>query len=126
MKKNFLLINALPAESHADCHIKGSINVPLNKLEEFAKNLDKNLEIIVYCARYACPISKNAWHLLHKMGFANVRAYEGGMLEWHQAGLPSEGPCKAEYLSGPKEQSLEKDPEVATISLEELKKKIID
>lgn len=124
MSKNFFLINVLSAESHADCHIKGSISVPFEKLEEFAKKLDKNAEIIVYCARYACPMSKNAWKLLKKMGFTNIKAYEGGILEWHQAGLATEGPCKSDFLSGPKEQPTETDPEVITISLDELKAKL--
>jgi rhodanese-related sulfurtransferase len=124
VNKNFFLINVLPSESYADCHIKGSISVPLEKLEEFAQKLDKNAEIVVYCARYACPLSKKAWKLLKKLGFVNIKAYEGGILEWHQTGLATEGSCKSDFLSGPKEQPTERDPEVVTISLDELKKKL--
>lgn len=123
MNGKFLLINALNAETFNDCHIKGSINIPLAKLPEAAKQLDKNSEIVAYCASVQCPISRKAWHILHDLGFTNVRAYEGGMREWKKNGLPTEGPCKADYLTS-EGKPLPEDKEVKTISLQELKKKL--
>jgi len=117
MNNKFLLINALTKESYQDCHIKGSINIPLDDLKKEAQKLDKNSEIIVYCANYECPVSKEAWHVLKDLGFKNIRAYEGGMREWFEAGLPTEGAC-THY----KRKS--DDPAVLTITAEELRKKM--
>ena len=94
-----LVINVLSSDTYTDCHIKGSKNVPLDKLADLAKNLDKKQPIVVYCASYECPVSRKAWELLHKLGFKNIWAYEGGMAEWVQMGFPAQGSCKADYLS---------------------------
>lgn len=119
MKNNFLVINALAKDSYDDCHIKGSINVPLDHLESYVKDIPRDAEIIVYCAHYACPVSREAWHLLNNLGFAHIKAYEGGMREWYQHKFPSVGKCKSEYLHE-KNNPEEFDKVVATISAQEL------
>ncbi len=83
---------------YADCHIKGSINVPYDNLVEYTKDLPKDTEIVVYCASYVCPMSRRAYTLLKDQGFTNIRAYEGGAAEWHKLGYPTEGPAKMIYL----------------------------
>ncbi len=88
-----LIINVLPANYYEDCHIKDSISVPYDNLSQYAKDLEKNQKIVIYCAHAACALSHRAWHLLHDMGFTDVYAYEGGIAEWKKSGLPSEGPC---------------------------------
>ncbi|HZW61469.1 MAG TPA: rhodanese-like domain-containing protein [Candidatus Babeliales bacterium] len=93
-----MVINTLSREAYDDCHIKGSTSIPLNDLLTVTRNWDKNKEIIVHCAQYSCPISKQAYKLLIDNGFKNVSAYEGGMREWAQKKFPSEGSCKMEYL----------------------------
>jgi rhodanese-related sulfurtransferase len=123
MQKELLLINALGVEAFADCSIKGSVNVPLKDLVNYAKNLDKNTEIIVYCAHAHCSVSRQAWHTLHKLGFNNVKAYEGGMREWFKLGLPCVGLCKQDYLQQPLPKA-ESDGQVTTISVQELRNKI--
>jgi rhodanese-related sulfurtransferase len=123
MKKNFLIINVLDTQSYDDCHIKGSINVPLSRLDDFAKKLDRTTEIVVYCANYMCPISKKAWYILNALGFTNVKAYEGGIREWFQLGLPCEGTCTDPHLKD-QTQKPSQDPKVITISAQELAAKI--
>lgn len=116
------IINVLSPYYYQDCHIKGSINMPLEHLETSSKSLDKNEEIIVYCAHYQCPASKKAWHLLHSLGFTNLKAYEGGIVEWHQLGYPTVGPAKESYLKQAHEKT--NDNSVVTITAQELLKKI--
>ena len=121
---NPYIINVLGAETHHDCHIKNTINAPLSLLAAYVKELPKDTELIVYCASYACPLSRKAWQLLTDLGFTNVYAYEGGINEWHQKGYPCEGPCKKEYLEEQHERPLEVEGIIKEISAEELKKKL--
>jgi rhodanese-related sulfurtransferase len=117
------VINVLSPEVYQDCHIKGTINVPHDRLADFVQNLPKDTEIIVYCAHYQCPLSKQSAHLLMNLGFTNVKAYEGGIVEWYQDGLPVEGRCQMEFLQQ-RHQKQESDPRVPEISEEELQRKL--
>jgi rhodanese-related sulfurtransferase len=66
--------------------------VPLDKIgsEVPATNLPKNAEIVVYCGGPKCRQSCMAAKKLVKLGYANVRAYEGGLEERKAAGLTVE------------------------------------
>lgn len=137
MSTQFFLVNVLdPQYYYEDCHIRGSINVSLDNLEDWAKNLDKETRIVVYCASYVCPMALTAYMKLHAMGFVNVWVYEGGMNEWYHMNLPVEGPCRQPYLvdmvqnhpandDAGKEQQIAMAPsDVQKINIEELKKMI--
>ena len=123
LMSKLLIINALAPEAYDDCHIAGSINAPLATLESYVKNIPKDTEIVVYCAHYECPVSRNAWHLLKKLGFTNIFAYEGGMAEWKKKRYPSQGNCKSEYLEE-KHSPKESDKSVKTITAEQLLQKL--
>jgi rhodanese-related sulfurtransferase len=116
-----IVINALSKNYYDECHIEGSISVPLDKIESYAQKLDKKTPIVVYCASYSCPISEKAWRIFTALGFTTVWAYEGGIAEWNQKKYPCVGSCQEDYLS-----RQEKPPkrDVKTISAEELKKKM--
>lgn len=92
---NFTLINVLSEEQFRKEHIEGSQNVPVvspdfeKKVEWLTGARDKPL--VVYCASAECTASKEAAEKLEKAGFEKVRAYEGGMKEWKEAGYPVEG-----------------------------------
>lgn len=118
--KKPLIIYTLDNEGYQDCHIKGAINVPVDELKNYAKKLDKDQEIVVYCARYECPVSKQAYHILKDLGFTHVKAYEGGIVEWFQLGYPVEGICKR---SGLHQRTVKKAPEkgIKTLTAQELK-----
>ncbi len=116
-----LIINVLSPEYYNDCHIVGSINVPLEKLKDFAQKLDKETNIVVHCSSYMCKASVEAWKILHELGFKNVWAYEGGINEWYHLGLPVDGMCKQKYLVETIEKNHE-EQEIAVINAEELKK----
>lgn len=97
--KELLVLNVLSKEAYDDCHIMGSQSIPLADLKSASSGWDKGKEIVVYCANYHCSASKEAYLKLTVLGFTNVRAYEGGMREWRDAGYSSEGPCKKSYLT---------------------------
>ena len=122
--KRLRVINVLTPEYYEDAHIKGSINVPLKELKDFAQHTDKQVPLVVYCVGYVCPASAQAWHTLHELGFQEVYAYEGGMNEWYHAGLPTEGPCKEKYLENKIEQTEKQDTSLQTITTQELKTKM--
>lgn len=117
--KKLLVINVLAKDTYADCRIKGSINVPFDHLATYAKDLSKDQPIVVYCASYVCPVSTHAWRELHKLGFKNIWAYEGGITEWRQKKLPTEGSCKLSYLQEIYEPAQAKQ-DIKHISAEEL------
>jgi rhodanese-related sulfurtransferase len=93
------VLGSTPTEYYNDAHITGSIHIPLDKLEEATRGWDKNTHIIVYCANYMCSSSREAVRMLSKLGFKDVRAYEGGMAEWHKKGYPTEGLARQAYLN---------------------------
>lgn len=64
--------------------IPGSHRVPLDLVGRYVAHnrVPKGAEIIVYCAGPECPMSRMAAEKLRKLGFTNVKAYEGGVQEW--------------------------------------------
>jgi rhodanese-related sulfurtransferase len=130
-EQSLYVINVLDKESYDDCRIAGSINVPFDQVETFAKDLDRSAELVVYCANYMCTASMAAAQKLKDMGFENVWAYEGGTAEWYQMNMksegkyPVEGACQASYLSAANEKPADEGhPAVAIISAEELHQKM--
>ena len=89
-KERFILWNTLGKEYYrADANIPGSKWIPVDKVAEEAKNIgDKNEAIVTYCGGPKCPSSKQAAEKLVSLGFTNVSAFEGGLQEWSEAGLP--------------------------------------
>lgn len=125
-KSGLYVINVLDKEHHTDCHIKDSVNVELDALENFVKDLDKDTaELVIYCSNYMCTASGFAAQQLKEMGFKHVWAYEAGMAEWYQKGLPVEGPCKKGYLEKIIEKpGLDQKEDIGIISTDELARKM--
>lgn len=84
--------NVLTDEYFGGEMIPGSRRVPLDQVgREVARGaLAKDAEVVVYCAGPKCPQSRYAAEKLAELGFTNVRAYEGGIEEWKQAGYDIE------------------------------------
>lgn len=78
-KGNAKIIDVSAAEKFAQSHIKGAVNVPLENLEAYMSNLDKNEEYHIVC-RLGIR-STQATETLTKAGF-KVHNVEGGMNEW--------------------------------------------
>jgi len=73
------LIEVLNEEKYNKEHIKGAINIPLNRIATESKDkFEKDDEIVVYCSDEDCTASPTAAKKLDKQGFRNVFDYEGG------------------------------------------------
>jgi rhodanese-related sulfurtransferase len=92
--ENLIVINVLRPESYANCHIPGSINIPGHELHSKTHDWNRDQKIVVYCASYECPAGQNAYNRLINLGFTNVLEYPGGIKEWFEMGLETEGPCQ--------------------------------
>ncbi len=99
LKQGLVVVNVLDKKHYDDCHITGSVQVSMDQLESFANTLDKERsDVIFYCSNYMCSASGFAVKKFMDLGFKHVAAYEGGTAEWHQMGLPTEGPAQEAYL----------------------------
>ncbi len=83
------VVNVLDPAYYNLGFIKGSKLIPLDKMDERISELDKSKAVVTYCASSDCNASKNAAKKLMSKGF-DVSAYEGGIKEWKEAGLPTE------------------------------------
>lgn len=124
-KTGLIVVNVLDKEYYDDCHIKGSIHVPYEKVADFAATVDHEAELVFYCSNYMCTASGAAAQELMDLGFKHVWAYEAGMAEWYQAELPVDGPCKKPYLLKKVMQpELEERKDISIISTEDLARKM--
>lgn len=97
---DLLIINVLDEETYIDCHITGSINVPYDKLIESMAGLDKDKEIVVYCAQSSCQKDRQAYELLADLGFTHLYEYSAGIKDWFKKGFDTTGTCTLKYLHG--------------------------
>ncbi len=124
-KKGLVVVNVLDLDLYEDCHIRGSINIPFDQVESHANNIDQDAEIVFYCSDYQCSSSEWAAKTFQKKGFKKVYVYEGGMAEWYQEGLPTEGPHQKAYLHKPAKQVLTNEQaEASLISMKDLAEKM--
>lgn len=121
---SLVVINVLDKDLYNDCHIKGSVQLSLEDVEAYAKKLDKKTEVVTYCSNYMCTASGETCRMFKQMGFPHVWAYEAGMAEWHQKGLPIEGACKSPYLKKTIEKPASDDTIENVISTQELYEKM--
>ena len=84
--------NVLTDEYFRGEMIPGSRRVALDRIGREINNDDlaKTTEIVVYCAGPSCPQSRLAAEKLLGFGYENVRAFEGGLEEWKNAGFEIE------------------------------------
>jgi rhodanese-related sulfurtransferase len=125
-KKGIVVINVLDKEYFDDCHIKGSMHVPYEEVVAYVqRNVDKEqATVVVYCSNYMCTASGAAAEELKALGF-DVFAYEAGIAEWYQMGLPVEGSCKKPYLlKKVMHPELEERKDISIISTEDLARKM--
>lgn len=92
---NTIVLNVLPEADYAKLHIKGSENLPFGTdAAAFAEAVDKKYGkskfVITYCASLTCDAGPKAAKALQEKGF-KASEYAGGMKEWSEAGLPTEG-----------------------------------
>ena len=76
-------------------HIRGSVNLPLNRLQERIDEVPRDRRVAVHCAGgYRSSIAVS---ILHQHGITNLIEIAGGLAAWEAAGLPvvSEGTQRA-------------------------------
>ena len=89
--ENVKLIEVLDEDAYKKEHIKGAINIPLERIGTEAKDrFNMNDEIVVYCSNFDCSASPTAAKKLSNLGFKNVYDFEGGKKQWKEADLPME------------------------------------
>jgi len=123
-KKSLYVVNVLDEKLYNECHIEGSVNVPFTQVKSWAQTIDKNAEVVMYCANYACTASGIGAKQLIDMGFKKVWAYEAGMHDWFKNGLPSICPVESTYLKRPNIEPEEEAINVPVITTIELKEKM--
>jgi rhodanese-related sulfurtransferase len=87
-----VLVDALSPMSYAHSHLPGAINLPPDRVDEFARKRipDPDMEIVVYCASADCDSSIAVANRLIALGYRRVRHYVEGKRDWAEAGLPLE------------------------------------
>jgi rhodanese-related sulfurtransferase len=89
------LVFVLGEWQYRAAHIPGSLSLPcsvsLYKSREALEGLERDDQIVVYCAGADCPASISAYYLLQRRGYKNVSRYAGGLLDWEGAGYLLEG-----------------------------------
>ncbi len=80
----FVLIDIRPSEQFIKEHIIGAINVPYEKIDDWATSVAKSIsdEVIIYLYSEDGTESDKAANLLQKKGYSQYLSIVGGMKEW--------------------------------------------
>jgi len=86
--QNALVLDVREENEFKEGHVLNSIHIPVGKLSDRGKELEKYRErpVIVVCQ--SGNRSGRASSLLHKQGFASVYNLDGGLVAWRSANLP--------------------------------------
>lgn len=94
------IVDTLPEAMHVQRHLPGSVNIPGYPYENAAANTDrlaprrlpdKSANLVLYCLNVPCRNSEFVGRRLKELGYSSVRKYPGGMEDWLEAGLRTEG-----------------------------------
>jgi rhodanese-related sulfurtransferase/DNA-binding transcriptional ArsR family regulator len=84
-----LVIDVRPAEEYAAGHIAGAVNVPLESMPRWLRQLPKQQEVVAYCRGPYCMLAFEAVDKLRRKGY-RARRLEDGFPEWQASRLPVE------------------------------------
>ncbi|MEO6712074.1 MAG: rhodanese-like domain-containing protein [Mycobacteriales bacterium] len=84
------LIEALSEMHYAAGHLPGARHVPDALTVDLAASVapDKAQTVVVYCSGPSCGRSRVTGAAFERLGYRDVRVYEGGKSDWLSAGLP--------------------------------------
>lgn len=83
-----LVLDIRNAREWATKHIEGSVNIPLNHLQERLAEVPRDRRIVVHCAGgYRSSIAAS---ILHQHGITNLVELVGGLAAWESAKFPVE------------------------------------
>lgn len=94
-EKDVIILNVLPREDFEKLHITGSRSLPLTLdyaafLQEVEKDYGKASFFITYGNHWTSADGASAAQAMRTGGF-KVENYPGGIREWFDAGLPTQG-----------------------------------
>ena len=89
-RENAVVIDIRAKADYKKGHIRGSVNIPTNQVEEGAKGLpkDKSKPVILVCA--SGVTTSAVAQKMHKLGFENLYRLQGGITTWKGENLPLE------------------------------------
>lgn len=92
-QNDIILIEAMPQSSYRVFHLPGAINIPFDDdfddtVQRIVRNTDQT--VVVYGLDDECQESHEACERLEELGYEEVYDYEGGKVDWNEAGLPVE------------------------------------
>jgi rhodanese-related sulfurtransferase len=82
-----LIIDVREPNEYAQIRAKGAVLLPLGRLNGRVRDLPRDREILLMCRTGGR--SANATQFLAANGFENVTNVSGGVVAWHNAGLPT-------------------------------------
>ena len=82
-----LIIDVRERNEYTQLRAKGAVLLPLGRLNGRVKDLPRDRELLMMCRTGGR--SANATQFLQAQGFENVTNVNGGMVAWHNAGLPT-------------------------------------
>jgi len=85
---NVLVIFPLSPLEFDNLHIKGSVNIPMDQMEERLPQ-DKSRKLAFYCLGVKCVASWRAAEKAVSLGYKSVFAYREGLPGWIAAGYPT-------------------------------------
>lgn len=83
------VLDVRPKAEFAAGHVPGAINVPLNELESYLRQMNNDQEVVAYCRGPHCILAFDAVERCRQQGLTAHRL-EDGFPEWKLAGLPVE------------------------------------
>ncbi len=86
--KNALIVDVRESAEWAGGHIPGAVHIPLDQIEARAREIPTDRPVIMQCRSGAR--SAVAAAMLASQGADNVVNLAGGIMEWADAGLPTE------------------------------------
>jgi rhodanese-related sulfurtransferase len=94
-QKKALAVDARREFFYAKEHIAEAVALPLAqvdaRLDAFLQQVPKDRLLITYCSGYGCEDSHDLALKLKQAGYQRVRVFSGGLPEWKQAGLSTQG-----------------------------------
>lgn len=87
-----VVVEVLPGKHFVDGHLPGAIHIASDELERAAREFlpDETRTVVTYCSGPSCFNSRKAAGQLRRLGYRDVRVFEGGKEAWIDAGLELE------------------------------------
>ena len=81
-----LLLDVRSGDEFARGHLPGSINIPIDQVEQRMSELSETAEVVAYCKGQYCVLTMEAVSILRSSG-RRASPLAGGVSEWRAAGL---------------------------------------